>query len=367
MSKEIVKVEEQQQAAQEWRNIKSDKQDVLTRLKTMLVAGKKMTTDQVAALAVYSITNDLNPFNGECYYLDKVGIIPGIAGWRRKAAEQMIVEANEAGVPGGHFSIEYEPATNIEAVFDKNNGDIAWKATLTDSVSQSRWLGELIDTAKEFKTIFSDEQFGVLMTKAEEICGSKPSWEAVGVVSGDEHFSGLVYENGKATNKRKPEMWDRNERAKKRAAKNAIRQRFSGLTLPSQLLGGKDIVDSEFLDIEDEPDITIEQPEEAPSVERPGEEEILSELGFDTEGKATPHKTNGERSWHSSIIAAIVKNSDKGVNGFQAVGRLNKSALPDPCSPAQAVAWNDVYDKAKELGKESDEAARLANEWLAKQ
>jgi hypothetical protein len=49
--------------------------------------------------------------------------------------------------------------------------------------------------------------------------GDLPTWEAVGVVYHDENFGKL-------------EKWDRNERAKKRAEKGAIKKRYPDLIIP---------------------------------------------------------------------------------------------------------------------------------------
>jgi hypothetical protein len=284
---DIVKAEpkwQEKQLTQEWEAIRSDKQAVVERIKTMIVGTRKLADSEVFSLAVYAITNNLNPFAGECYFIDGVGVVPGVAGLRRKAHEQLAFEAKQAHVEGAQFSIEYSIATHEEAFF--SDGDVAWKAVLTDTVSQTKWLKDLLDTTKMLKSLFQEVNFSELMAKAEEIIGKKPTWWAVGVVSKGESFSGFEYENNKPTGNRKPEMWDRNERAKKRAAKNAIRQRFD-IIIPDYLLDGA----SGGYDV-DEPIISISIPEEKPEPviekkpEPVDEAKLLKDMGFQVDEPA---------------------------------------------------------------------------------
>jgi hypothetical protein len=292
--KDIVRVNQEYKEkalAQEWENIRDDKQAVIDRIKTMIVGTRKLADAEVFSLAVYAITNNLNPFAGECYFIDGIGVVPGVAGLRRKAREQLDREAKIAKMDGAQFAIEYSLATHEEAVFE--DGDVAWKAVLTDTVSQSKWLGDLLSTTKLLQGLFPGVGFSELMAKAEEITGKKPTWWAVGVVSKDESFSKLEYENGKPTGSRKPEMWDRNERAKKRAAKNAIRQRFD-IIIPDYLMNGA----SGGYDM-DEPVISISIPEERPVVIN--EAQTLKDMGFPVDEQPEPQEQPEQKQATDSL------------------------------------------------------------------
>jgi hypothetical protein len=68
------------------------------------------------------------------------------------------------------------------------------------------------------------------------------------VVKAEEHFSGNVWRNNvKIENEYKPEMWDRNERAKKRAAKGCYRKGFPEVNIPDAEEG--EIYDAEVREI----------------------------------------------------------------------------------------------------------------------
>jgi hypothetical protein len=256
----------------EWDELKKNPNSLLVRVSRMIVNGTRLSPDECKALVDFSITNDLNPLLGEAYCISKVGCTPGIAGWRRKASEQLFEEVRLSGSRDGYFDIDYVKASHDEAVYDEALGDIAWKAILTDTVSLTRWRKLVNEAAAEIKKIFPDESFFNIMSIAEKQAGHKPVWDAVGVVHGSEHFSGNVYRNNiKIENEYKPEMWDRNERAKKRAAKQVIRARFQGIHFSTLRFGNGEIVDSVFTDFDDEPEIkSLEEPRT--------ENEILSVL-----------------------------------------------------------------------------------------
>lgn len=258
-NKEIVKSDVMSIQINEWAVLRNDQVQLTKRVQTMLVNGKKLTPAEVAALVNYSVTCDLNPFIGECYMIPGVGCIPGTAGFRRKGSEQLMTEANLNGTDWANYHLNYFPATHEEALFDEKAGDIAWKAVLTDTLTESRWLQQILNFASEMKKTFPEESRVALMEQAYQHVSEKPCWWAVGVVYGAERFSKQIYENNKPTGKYKPEMWDRNERAKKRAGKGTIKARFPGLNLNPAFFANasKEIIDAEFYD---EPEITTEEP-----------------------------------------------------------------------------------------------------------
>ena len=193
--------------------------------------GSKLTDDQAKALAVYSYMTDLNPFSGECYWMDGIGPTPGVAGYRRKAKEQNLLLGND-------YWVEFKIAEPHEADFNPDAGDVAWKCILHDYEAEKKHRQSLLELYREFR---QDPTIDSPIKKAEQFVGTAPTWDAVGVVSADEHFSAPVYEDWKTKKiKRdengkkvyKPEMWDRNERAKKRAEKGALKKRYPDVLIP---------------------------------------------------------------------------------------------------------------------------------------
>lgn len=234
--------------------------DFSRRLKYMIVNGNKLEEKEVFALAQFAAANDLNPFAGECYYMPGIGAIPGIAGWRKKANEQLIWEAENEGLHGAHFWIEWRECKPGEAVFDPNK-DIAWHCTLHDYLTNKRWRSSIFETARELKGFGFEGK--AAYEEAYRVVGEEPTWTAVGVVYSVENFS----RDGK------PEKFDRNERSKKRAEKAAIRKRFQRINLPDK---------GDYEDIE-EADIRILQ-DDVKKIE--GEmkskstDELMSNIGF---------------------------------------------------------------------------------------
>ena len=265
----------------DWLALKNKPESLLTRVKRMIVNGKNLSDGEALALVDFSLTNDLNPLIGEAYCIPNVGCTPGDAGWKRKASEQLWEELEAAGVPDGYYHIDYRQATHDEADFDESLGDIAWVATLYDSLSRSRWRKMVNDSAAELRKIFPGESFFDLMEEARKQAGSPPEWSAVGVVHGAEKFSKSVDYNNPDKGY-KPEMWDRNERAKKRARKQVLRSRFSNAHISAVRFDGAP-ANGEF---EEEPsvsgviDTTFSEETKKPS--RPAEN-ILSDMGFDVD------------------------------------------------------------------------------------
>jgi len=185
------------------------------RLKLMVANGKRLTTDEALALAQYSVATDLSPFLNECYYLQNVGPGPGIAGYRRKANEELAHEAQLAHEPNSRFWCDYTD-TNGEIKIDREKGDIGVKAILHDTLTKRDWERRILSAMVEFL------KAGVAVEgargMAQEIIGPEPTWSAVGVVYSGENFGG--------------DKMPRYERACKRAEKAAIKKRFPRMRLP---------------------------------------------------------------------------------------------------------------------------------------
>lgn len=252
-------------------NSEAQVKEAARKLMKLTPNGNRLNAEQATDLAVYALLTGLNPFNNECYYMDRVGPVPGIAGYRVKATNFLFATAPHSIAP--RCWEEYRPATTDEADFDPDKGDVAWVCTLFDSVSKERWQQRLIEVGIAY------HQMGASFQEAREAAlkdvGPCPSWSAVGVVKADEHFSGNAWRNNqKVEGEYKPEMWDRNERAKKRAAKGCYRKGFPKVNIPDREEG--EIVDGAYS--EEKQKIVAELQAEIPPQRT--EAQIMQELGF---------------------------------------------------------------------------------------
>lgn len=242
------------------------------KLMRLTPGGQRLDVDQATDLAVYSLLTGLNPFNSECFYMDKVGPVPGVAGYRVKTIEYLMFIAN--GRPDVRVWEEYRPAEPGEADFDPGSGDVAWVCTLYDSLSKERWEQRLIELSTTYHKMGAT--FIEARDAALEDLGPCPSWSSVGVVKAEEHFSGNVWENNvKVPNKWKPEMWDRNERAKKRAAKGCYRKGFPAVNIPDAEYG--EVVDGIATEVKE---AIREELLQARNTLPRDEQTILKELGY---------------------------------------------------------------------------------------
>jgi hypothetical protein len=233
-----------------WGDFRTNQRALTKRLGVMIVNGKKLSDIEINALAAYSMTNDLNPFNGECYYMPGLGPTPGIAGWRKKAQEQLEWEAKNSNEIGAHYWVEYTKAEQNEARFDPTK-DVAWKVILRDWLSNKKWRQAVFEAMRELKEVGVDKPY----EEALKLVGTEPTWTGIGVVTSTENFGN--------------DKMDRNERAKKRAEKIALRKRFPRIELPDMDYEPEDVIDVIP---------TVENPNKITS-----ESEILDQLGYKKE------------------------------------------------------------------------------------
>lgn len=192
--------------------------ELAARVKLMIQNGKKLQDHEAMALAQYAIATGLNPFIGECWYLPDIGPSPGIAGWRKKADDQLDVERVKAREPYARWWVEFvEPSENEAQILNVVNGDIAVHAILHDTLTKNEWERRLIRAIGEFMKC----GLGVAEARAAalDVCGKEPTWDSLGIVGKDENFG-------------RYDKMPRLERAKKRAEKACIRKRFPQVNLP---------------------------------------------------------------------------------------------------------------------------------------
>lgn len=272
--------------------------------------GNRLNADQATDLAVYALLTGYNPFNNECYYMDKVGPVPGIAGYRVKAMA-WLQDTNPTGsVP--RLWEEYRPAESGEADFDPDNGDVAWVCILHDSIAQEKWEQRIVTLGTAYRHMggtFQEVHDAVLRD-----IGPCPSWTAVGVVHADEHFSGNIWRNNvKVEGEYKPEMWDRNERAKKRAAKGCYRKGFPAVNFSDREFGQEgDIIDGVAKEVREEIKAELEAENTIPREYKPASE-ILHELGFDSPIEPMPEQpTQPSDNGHKDNPVEVVAVEHKG-------------------------------------------------------
>ena len=220
---------------------------VAERVKLMIYNGHKLSDPEAMALAQYAVATDLDPFVGECYYLPSIGPGPGIAGWRKKADEQLNYEREQAKEPLARFWCDYVDPTNGE-VGKLEDGDVAVKAILHDALSRTAWEQRTLKYYIELLKAGAKD-----WEAAKELAGSEPTWSAVGVVKKGENFG--------------RDAMPRYERACKRAEKAAIRKRFPRVHLPEPVgFDDTEVIDTQFNEV---------------AVTR-SEEQNMNELGFDS-------------------------------------------------------------------------------------
>lgn len=262
------------------------------RLKYMLVNGQKLADHDVFSLAQYASATGLDPFAGECWIIPGKGVCPGIAGWRKKAQEQLEYEAKDAKEDGAHFWVEFSEATPNDCVFDPTK-DIAFTAILRDSITQHRWRLSIIEASNDFMKMGA--KFDEAIKQAKEIVGKEPVWIGHGVVFSGENFGGL-------------DKFDRKERAQKRAEKLALRKRFPRIHLPEPE-GVNDVVDGS--------DFSISMDEIKPHTV----EENMKALGFgddkrEEEKQVDPVKITSKMFWEMA--------KEKGLSNIKGQDLLNE-------------------------------------------
>jgi len=201
------------------------------KVKRLSPGGQRLTDDQVLDLSAFCLINDLNPFDGEAYYIPGVGPTPGVSAWRKRAIEHLIRSSNDATA---NFHAEFRPATPDECSME--DGDIAYHCTITDTVSNAKWLGQVLTTAKELKGLVDNP-----VEYAKELIGPRPQWTSVGVVHKQENFA----------REGKTDKWDRHERAKKRAEKWALRRMVPGVRLADPEIDGEVVIDGVIAEVKE--------------------------------------------------------------------------------------------------------------------
>ena len=99
--------------------------EVNNRIKVMLPGGAKLSNEERFALAQIAVAHQLDPFNGEVWYIPGRGPMIGIKGLRKKAREQV----------QGNFWIDFREITDADERkrLGINSRALAYEARLFDS------------------------------------------------------------------------------------------------------------------------------------------------------------------------------------------------------------------------------------------
>jgi len=151
--------------------------ELVERLRLMAPGGTNLTSTEALALAQYAYSMGLNPLVGECWFIkDKagkgLGMMPGIAGYRRKAQEQ-------ATEKGSDYWLEFDEITNPDerAKFHIPEGALAVKARLYEMhktqayATSAQKLADAGAPWKEIRGIIGDKPYveGISFIKAAEM------------------------------------------------------------------------------------------------------------------------------------------------------------------------------------------------------
>lgn len=205
---------------------RKDIREIAQRIQLMAPGAKKLSENEALALAQGAIAHDLDPFNGEIWFIPGSGLMAGIKGLRKAARDQI----------EGNFWTEFTEIMDLDErkkLFIPD-GALAYKCILHDSET-IRTYGEAWKVLQENK---------VPIEAIPDIIGTRPYSVGVG-----------YFEKGEKT-KMKPVQV-----AMKRAEADALKRRFD---LPFATSSGPSdvFIEGDWAELDNEQD---EQPTETPA------------------------------------------------------------------------------------------------------
>lgn len=148
--------------------------EIAQQLKLMITNGKKLTPEEVMALANFAYREGLDPLNGECWILKSdskgtIGCMVGIKGLRRKASEAL-----------GTEDVWYPEFRDITQTYDPTDEKVlhAYECTIRNTRATARWL--TLQNGIDRKNYTSEQII--------EIFGHPPMWKGIGVVHQGEYM-----------------------------------------------------------------------------------------------------------------------------------------------------------------------------------
>ncbi len=331
--------------------IKEMQERLVLMLPSILPNASALSVDEARALAQVALAHGLSPFNAEIYFIPRLGVYPGIRGYRKSARRQIRRD-------GGNYWLS-EPIWSEPTKYGAEPGDTCCVYELRDSVTMGRYLDlrakiftmnqmprDILKMAKEDSDALTALKEAIERTSLQ-ILGNPPITFGVGIVKKFE-AEGRIKKAGLSVL----------HIAKIRAERAALRLRFD-LDL---VFGHNEEAWQEAEAI----DVLAEDVEEPAHVE--SDKSPMEQLGFEKP------VVNTEPVYHQSAIAAwtpaqVIAMIESGAeNKFAAKGRLGLSCLPASATAEQIKAWGKLYSekrgdpKQKENKITSAEAAAYANE-----
>lgn len=352
---------------------RDDVRELAGRLQKMMPGAKALTPPEALSLAQAAVAHELDPFNGELWFLPGSGLMAGIKGHRRAAHKQM---KNEGG---GNYWPEFEQIpTDQKASLGIPQDALAFRCKIRDTQTVNQYVSEierLLDKNIPWEVV-------------ENIVGKKPYTEGIGYAQPSERSKMTLV-----------------QRAMKRAEADALKRRFDlpfGDAVGAN--GDSDIIDAEFVveqKTEDKsPEETLEknrsilhgneptrQPRPAQANPLEGYinrwNELLAEaqaLGLIVEplsdnpdkdeitrrGKelaARIANVKGAQAFHAQTIAAVIE-AGLSTNTHSVNGALAYSDLTQNDEVDVVLKWFQQYRESRNAGADTPEAATVANAWL---
>lgn len=324
--------------------VKELQERLVIMLPSILPNASALSQDEARALSQVALAHGLSPFNSEIYFIPRLGVYPGIRGYRKAARRQVRRD-------GGQYWLS-EPKWCEATGYGGEAGDLCCVYELRDSVTMGRYLdlrAKIFDMNRlpsDIMKLANAESLGLLKDAIErtslQILGNPPITVGVGIVKKFE-----------IENRLKKAGLNPSHIAKIRAERAALRLRFD-LDL---VFGNNDDAwqEAEAIDAQAE-DV------EEPHIE--SNKSPMEQLGFKDE-KPIYH-TPAVIEWKPAQIKALIETGADGE--FAAKGRLGLSCLPADATIEQVKAWGVLYaekrgnPKDKENKITSAEAAAYANE-----
>lgn len=324
-----------------WEQVRGNSQLVARRLALMISNGRKLGPEEINALGAFALTNDVNPFAGECYYIPNVGPVLGIKGLRRKAKEALEAEAARAGAQNAaSYWFDYRAATSADV--DLQDGDIGVVATLHTSVDKELWLNSYLRVLTTLHNVGNEDA----LDEAGRLVGAEPTWQGIGVVRRAERFGP----------EGRPEPYVREERASKRAEAAALRRRFSAL-------GALEVyVDSEpqiSVSAVERPALTPVEPRQEPTGDAGEQQQI--------EGKSEPSATQNAGDIRAYLAEAAESCEPPTRRQIQQVAALLTFILGGDSERHGFLSWLAGHDVGGSADMPDQRVLTALYDWLEPQ
>ena len=333
---------------------RADVREIANRVRLMAPGAKKLSENEALALAQGAVAHELDPFNGEIWYIPGSGLMAGIKGLRKAARKQL--------EEGQTFWCEFIPILDPDKrkLYQIEEGALAFEAELRDTQTLMTYSNAWKDLADS----------GIPVDVIPQVVGKQPFTLGVGIFEPSEHT------------KMKPVQC-----AMKRAEADAIKRRFD-LPFATPTATEEDIIDVPWTEVVEEPVDEEELAKDNAAVFDMGEESaaVIDEEKLardtalfypDTETVAVPREDvtpRMENQWESDIIKEAIKlelaahdkhavnilnqspfvntphgslSSFEGIGYFMARAAVKKQ-FPDQPSEERAASVNITWEETKQ-------------------